>query len=219
MWIGTTKGVLKLKHTPTLTTKYKGELKTEGKSVKETYVLAITYVEKVSSVLVSTNASEIWAFNDTPTPEGLVIEERIRLPTDMNCYQMIAVEVRGSLEVWGTMDKSQLIMFQKQGKGWMMDGPYKVKCKQDWQFYHIAHAEFEDKEGDTHNHLWVPYWKKASIVCWDLQKRQYRTTLDTSALKSCKCSNQQLCILYLPYCPCVCAVYFYLFFHFSCCQR
>lgn len=189
MWIGTAKGILKLKHIPTLSTSFKGELKTDGKSIDETYVLAITYVEKASSVLVSTNASEIWAFSDMLTPEGLVIEERIRLQPELNCYQLIVVEVRGSLEVWGTMDNSQLILFQKHGKGWMMGGPYKVKCRQNWQFYHIAHAAFEDQKGDTHNHLWVPYWKKGSIVCWDLQKRQHRTTLDTSALKSCKSST------------------------------
>lgn len=183
MWIGTTKGILKLKHAPTLTTKFKGELKTEGRSLEETYVLAITHVKKASCVLVSTNANEIWAFNDTLTPEGLIIEERMGLKPGINCYQLAVVEVRGSLEVWGTMDDSQLIMLTTQGKGWMMDGPFRVECKQSWQFYHIAHAAFEDKEGETQNHLWVPYWKKSSIVCWDLQKRQHKTTLDTSALR------------------------------------
>ena len=186
MWIGTTRGILKLKHAPTLYTKFNGELKSEGRSLDETFVLAITHVEKASSVLVSTNAHEIWAFSDKLIKEGLVIEERIRLAEGTNCYQMIVVEVFGSLEVWGTMDNSQLIMLHTHGRGWMMDGPHKVDCKPEWQFFLIAHAAFQDKIGATHNHLWIPYRQKGLIVCWDLQKRKYKTKIDTAALKCCK---------------------------------
>ena len=183
MWIGTTKGILKLKHAPTLTTKFKGELKAEDRSLDKTYVLNITHVKQESSVLVSTDANEIWAFNDKLTPEGLIVQERMSLSQDTNCYQMAVVEVMGSLEVWGTMDNSQLIMLKRQGRGWTMERPYRIDCKQNWQFYHIAHAAFEDEGGVPHNHLWVPYWKKSLMVCWDLQKRQCRTTLGTTALK------------------------------------
>ena len=183
MWIGTTKGILKLKHAPTLTTKFKGELKTEGRSVNKTHVLTIAHVKKESSVLVSTDANEIWAFSDKLIPEGLAIEERMSLSQNTNCYQMAVVEVSGSLEVWGTMDNSQLIMLRRQGKGWTMERPYKIDCRPTWQFYHITHAEFEDEKGVPHNHLWVSYWTKSSMVCWDLQKRQCRTELGTTALK------------------------------------
>ena len=186
MWIGTTKGILKLKHAPTLSTKFKGELKTEGRSIEETFVLSIAHVEQTSSVLVSTNAHEIWAFSDKLTNEGLVIEERMRLADGTNCYQMIIVEVLGSLEVWGTMDYSQLVMFKKQGKGWMVDGQYKINVKPESQFFHIAHAAFTDMGGITQDHLWVPYRQKGSIVCWDLQTRKYKTKIDTSVLRSGK---------------------------------
>ena len=180
MWIGTTKGILKLKHAPTLRTMFKGDLTTAGRA---TTVLTIAHVQKVSTVLVTTNTNEIWAFNDTLTPEGLIIEERMSLERGTNCYQLAVVEVKGSLEVWGTMDNSQLIMLRKQGREWMMEGPYRIDCKQQWQFNHIAHATFEDKNGETQNHLWVPYWEKRYIVCWDLQKREHRTTLETTALR------------------------------------
>ena len=180
MWIGTAKGILKLKHARSLNTKFKGELKTDGKSASNTFVLAIVHVEKTSSVLVSTNAGEIWGFSDRLTKEGLVIEERMKLSQGTNCYQMVVVEVQGSLEVWGTTDKTQLILFKKQGRGWMVDGQYRVECKQDWQFFNIAHAEFEDSEGLTQNHLWVSYRHKGLVVCWDLQNRQYKAQLDTT---------------------------------------
>lgn len=186
MWIGTAQGILKLKHAPTLITKFKGELKTEGKSVDNTFVLAIVHVKKASSVLVSTDAGEIWAFDDKLTPEGLVIEERMKLKKGTNCYQMVVVEVQGSLEVWGTTDLTQLIMFKRVGRGWMVDGQYTVECKQKWQFYNIAHAEFKDKDGVIQNHLWVSYRQKGLIICWDLQKRQYRTQLDTTQFRHCK---------------------------------
>ena len=182
MWIGTTNGILKLKNTSTLNTKFKGELKTEGEqplSPRNTHVLSIAHVEQTSSVIVSTTMGEIWAFNDKLTENGLMIEEHMILNERANCYQMAVVEVEGSVEVWGTMDNSQLIMLKKQGKGWMMEEPYKVDVKPKGQLFCITHTAFSDKDGSTHNHLWMSYRSKGIIVSWDLQRRQYRATVDT----------------------------------------
>lgn len=185
MWIGTANGILKLKNTSTLNTKFKGELKTEGEplSPQKIHVLSIVHVEQTSSVIVSTDVGEIWAFSDKLTDKGLVIEEHMILKERANCYQMAVVEVEGSVEVWGTMDNSQLLMLKQQGRGWMMDEPYKVAVKPQWQFFCIADAAFRDKGGTAHNHLWVSYRSKGTIVSWDLQKRQYRTTIDTSSFR------------------------------------
>ena len=189
MWIGTANGILKLKHTSTLNTKFKGELKTEGesRSPKDTHVLAIAHVEKTSSVIVSTNVGEIWAFVDKLAPEGLVIEEHMRLREGTSCYQMAVVEVEGSVEVWGTMDDAQLIMLKRQDGSWMMDKPYEVGGgNRNRQFFCIAHAAFRDQGGRAHNHLWVSYRHKGTIASWDLQKRQYRATVDTVSFRERK---------------------------------
>lgn len=183
MWIGTAKGILKLKHAPTLTTKFKGYLRTDG--LQPPFILNIVHIAEKSSVLVSTDKGEVWAFEDKLTPKGLVIQERLRLPDQTNCYQMMAVNIRGSLEVWGTMDKSQLLMLSQKMGGWTME-IFPVSCETEsirsWQFFHIAHATFEDQHKVTQDHLWVPYWKKSYTVCWDLQKREPRGGLDTTAL-------------------------------------
>lgn len=180
MWIGTAKGILKLKHAPTLSTKFKGDLTTEGR--RTPYILSIVHVAKTSTVLVTTDKGDIWAFRDRLTPQGLTIEDHLVLPEDKTCYQLIVIEVGGSLEVWGTMDHSQLLLLEKKRQGWEMR-TFDVASKPQWQFFHIAHATFEDKNGRTQNHLWMPYWMKSHIVCFDAQARQLKTTLDTSSLK------------------------------------
>ena len=189
MWIGTTNGILKLKNTSTLNTKFKGELKSEGEqplTPRNTHVLSIAHVEQTSSVIVSTNVGEIWVFSDKLTDKGLVIEEHVILKDRTNCYQMAVVEVEGSVEVWGTMDNSQLIMLKQQGREWMIDEPYKVDVKPEWQFFCITHAEFQDEGGSSHNHLWMSYRSKGTVVSWDLQKRQYRVKVDTKSFGECK---------------------------------
>ena len=188
MWIGTAEGILKIKHTTTLNTKFKGELKPEEEppSPRNTHVLAIVHVEKKSSVIVSTDTGEIWAFSDKLTREGLVIEEHMRLQVGKSCYQMVVVEVEGSVEVWGTLDNSQLLMLkQHEGRGWMVE-KYEVECKLQWQFFCIAHAAFEVEGGTTHNHLWLSYRQKRTVVSWDLQKRMYRATVDTASFRERK---------------------------------
>ena len=190
MWIGTAKGVLKLKHISTLHTQFKGELKTDGelRSPRNTDVLAITHVEKKSSVIVSTDSGDIWVFSDKLTKEGLVIEEHIKLPEGINCYQMVVAEVKDAVEVWGTLDNSQLLMLKQykgRGKGWTME-KYEIDYKPQWQFFCIAHAAFENGGGASCNHLWLSYRQKGTVVSWDLQKMQFRTALDTTSFRERK---------------------------------
>lgn len=182
MWIGTTNGILKLKQISTLSTKYKGELKSpeELMSPRKLHVLSIAHVERTSSVIVSTDAGEIWAFSDRLTDAGLVIEERIKLRPNTNCYKMAAVEVDGSVEVWGTSDESQLIMFKKQGKGWTLDDPYQIEGNKGLNFFCIAYATYMGKTSE-HHHLWVSYRHKGTVVSWDLRRRQYRNTISTAS--------------------------------------
>ena len=185
MWIGTTNGILKLKHAPTLVTKFKGKLKTE--TTPNPFILNITHVDKTSSVLVTTSANDIWVFHDKLSDKGLVIEDHLMLPNSINCYQLAMLEVGGSLEVWGTMDRNQLLLLEKKRLGWEMQW-FHVKSKQEWQFFHIGHATFEDKSGQIQNHLWASYRQKSHLVCWNVQDRQLLTTLDTTSLKLSMCT-------------------------------
>jgi hypothetical protein len=127
------------------------------------------------------------------TSEGLVIEERMELKANTNCYQMVVVEVQGSREVWGTLDRNQLVMLKRHGRGgWMMDGPYQVQyehSRPEWQFFCIAHAAFQDKAGMPQNHLWASYRQKRTTICWDLQKRQYKAMCSTDSFTKCESSK------------------------------
>ena len=175
MWMGTTTGTIKVFHTPTLKAKFTGKLAVG--SSNSSCILNILHVPSISCVLVSTANGDIWSFHDGLTSRGLVIQCRITLPDFFQCYHLVAVEreLGGSVEVWGTMDNSQLCLLEsdREGTDWKLQnivvdtGDSKLRlCS------HIALANFKDKRGRQQCHLWISYRSRGVLVAWDASSRQ-----------------------------------------------
>ena len=185
MWMGTTTGTLKIFHAPTLKAKYTGKLIIGV--MNPSCVLNILHVESASCVLVSTTNGEIWSFCDSLSVRGLVIQCRLTLTDNYQCYHMVAVEREGTVEVWGTMDNSQLCLLESDGAGWRSqevkvntDDPKLRLCS------HIALAHFKDKKGVTQDHIWISYRSRGVLVAWDAVAREQRAVIN------CNISFQQL---------------------------
>ena len=185
MWMGTTTGTLKVFHAPSLKAKYTGKLVLGFGN--PSCILNILHVESISCVLVSTASGEIWSFHDSLAPEGLIIQCRLTLTDNFQCYHLVAVESEDSVEVWGTMDNSQLCLLESDGAGWKSQeikvntGDPKLRvCS------HIALAHFKDKRGVLQNHLWISYRSRGVLVAWDATSRQQ------IAVVNCNHSYQQL---------------------------
>lgn len=185
MWMGTTTGTLKVFHAPTLKAKYTGKLIIGV--MNPSCVLNILHVESAECVMVSTANGEIWFFHDSLSVHGLVIQSRLTLTDNYQCYHMVAVEREGTVEVWGTMDNSQLCLMERDGAGWRSqeikvntDDPKLRLCS------HIALAHFKDKKGVTQDHLWISYRSRGVLVAWDAEAREQRAVIN------CNVSFQQL---------------------------
>ena len=172
MWMGTTTGTLKIFHAPTLKAKFTGKL-IVGVG-RPSCILNILHVPSASCVLVSTANGVIWAFQDTLTGNGLVIQCRLTLTDYYQCYHLVAVEREGEVEVWGTMDNSQLCLLERDaGLQWKSQeikvntGDPKLRlCS------HIALASFISKRGAMENHLWISYRSRGVLVVVDASSRQ-----------------------------------------------
>ena len=173
MWMGTTTGTLKVFHAPTLKAKFTGKLAVGVD--RPSCVLNILHIPSISCVLVSTANGDIWSFHDKLTDKGLVIQCRLALIDNYQCYHLVAVEREGLVEVWGTMDNSQLCLLESDGAlGWktqevkVQTGDPKLRlCS------HIALANFKNgSKGVEQNHLWISYRSRGVLVSWDANSRQ-----------------------------------------------
>lgn len=180
--MGTTTGTLKVFHAPTLKAKFTGKL-TVGK-VRPSCVLDILHVEKLSCVLVSTANGDIWSFHDSLTTKGLKIQCRLTLTDNYQCYHLVTVEIEERVEVWGTLENSQLCLLEQDGAMWKSQeikvntgDPRLRVCS------HIALASFKDKKGVLQNHLWISYRSRGVLVSWDALSRQQRKVIN--------CNNYQ----------------------------
>ena len=172
MWMGTTTGTIKVFHAPTLQAKFTGKLKI-GAS-RPSCILNILHIPSMACVLVSTANGDIWSFKDRLTPKGLVKQCRLTLTDNYQCYHLVAVEREGTVEVWGTMDNSQLCLLERDGGLVWKSQEIKVttgdpklpRCS------HIALASFVNKRGVAQNHLWISYRSRGVLVVWDASSRQ-----------------------------------------------
>jgi serine/threonine protein kinase len=172
MWMGTTTGTIKVFHAPTLQAKFTGKL-IIGAS-RPSCILNILHIPSMACVLVSTANGDIWSFQDRLTPKGLVKQCRLTLTDYYQCYHLVAVEREGTVEVWGTMDNSQLCLLERDGGLMWKSQEIKVNtgdpklrlCS------HIALASFVNKRGVGQNHLWISYRSRGVLVAWDANSRQ-----------------------------------------------
>lgn len=172
MWMGTTTGTLKVFHTPTLKAKFTGKLATGSSS--SSCILNIVHVPSNMCVLVSTANGDILSFHDGLTTKGLVIQCRLTLSDFYQCYHLVAIERDGTVEVWGTMDNSQLCLLESDGRaGWKSQnikvetGDPKLRlCS------HLALANFKDKQGREQTQLWISYRSRGVLVAWDAAARK-----------------------------------------------
>ena len=192
MWMGTTTGTLKVFHAPTLKAKFTGKLVVDV-SGRPSCILNILHIPSISCVLVSTANGEIWSFRDTLTPKGLVIQDQLALTDYYQCYHLVAVEREGAVEVWGTMDNSQLCLLETNGEGRWKSQEIKVNtgdpklrlCS------HIALANFTNTRGVGQNHLWISYRSRGVLVAWNADSRQQLTVVNCNTsfpqLKASEC--------------------------------
>ena len=196
MWMGTTTGTLKVFHAPTLKAKFTGKL-TIGPQ-KPSCILDILHIESLSCVLVSTTAGDIWSFHDSLTAHGLIKQCRLPLTDNYQCYHLVAVESQGSVEIWGTLDNSQLCLLEKDGAGWksqeikVKTGDPKLRlCS------HIALAQFKDKRGASQSHLWISFRSRGVLVSLDAALRQQRCVINCNSfqqLKDSECLHMYICL-------------------------
>ena len=182
MWMGTSTGTLKVFHAPTLKAKFTGM-----GGARASCILDILHLEKTSSVLVSTISGDIWSFHDRLSPHGLRIQCRLSLSDCLPCYHLVAVETDESVEVWGTLDNSQLCLLEKDGSGWksqeirVATGDPKLRvCS------HIILASFRNKKGVTQNHLWISYRSRGVLVAWDVSSRQQKAVVNCNSFPQLK---------------------------------
>ena len=92
MWLGTTSGMVKVFHAPTLKVKFTCTLKKEGPDgTTNRTILDILYVEEKRTVLIANFSGEVWAFYDTIVDDGLRLLCKIALEDDLPCYHMVKV--------------------------------------------------------------------------------------------------------------------------------
>ena len=182
--MGTTTGTMKVFHAPTLKAKFTGKLSIGVQ--RPSCILDILHIKSLSCVLVSTTAGDIWSFHDGLTANGLVKQCRLTL-MDYQCYHLVAVESHGSVEVWGTLDNSQLCLLEKDGAGWksqeikVKTGDPKLRvCS------HIALAQFKDKKGAYQSHLWISFRSRGVLVSWDATLRQQRCVVNCNSFQQLK---------------------------------
>lgn len=185
MWMGTTAGTLKVFHAPTLRAKFTGKVMIGG--IHSSCILDILHVESASCVLISTACGDIWSFHDGLTTKGLKIQCRLNLIDNYQCYHLVALETEGSVQVWGTLDDSQLCLLERDGAGWksqaikVRTGDPKLRlCS------HIALASFKDKKRVLQNHLWISYRSRGVLVAWDTSSRQQRAVINCNSFQQLK---------------------------------
>lgn len=88
MWMGTSAGILKIFHAPTLKTKFIHALDTRNASKS---VLDILYVEAMQAVFISSFSGEVWSFFDTIMKTGLKLNYKIVMVEGTYCYRFAKV--------------------------------------------------------------------------------------------------------------------------------
>ena len=183
--MGTTTGTVKVFHAPTLKAKFTGKLALGRQT--PSCILDILHVAKASCVLVSTVDGIIWSFHDRLFPQGLMIQSRMTMTDNYPCYHLVEVRTEKSLEVWGTMDDSQLCLLERDRNDWkvqemkVLTGDPKLRvCA------HIVLASFKSKKGILQNHLWISYRSRGTLVCWDTSLHQQRRVINCNSFQSLK---------------------------------
>ena len=185
MWLGTTSGTLKIFHAPTLKAKFTGKLAIGG--IQASSILDICHVPKASCVFIATVNGDLWTFDDCLSPRGLRIQNRLTLTDNYRIYHLVVVETATSVEVWGTVDDSQLCLLEREESGWksqemkIVTGDPKLRvCS------HITLASFKNKRGVQQSYLWISYRSRGLLVAWDASSRKQRALVNCNSFPQLK---------------------------------
>ena len=193
VWMGTSKGSIRVVHAPTLLVKYSSKLSHDHSG--HSPILKILHVAEEQCVLVTAHNSEVWFFHDrlVGDPPGLVKNQFMIMDDRDDCgpvYDLVKVVVDGKIQVWGTMDNNVLVMFTVEKGVWSKEfhsvTPYSHHMK---VCSYIVCCTFTVRSGEEQHHLWVSYRNKSGLVCLDARTKQQIGQLNCTEklqTKSCK---------------------------------
>ena len=200
IWMGTSKGTIRVVHAPTLFVKYSGKLLQDENSTSP--ILKILHVEEESCVIVSIHVGELWCLHDrlAGQPTSLVKRQRILMNDRDDCgpvYDLVKVVVDGEVQIWGTMDNNLLILLTIKDGLWcksyheITPPNYRMKvCS--YIVYCNFNIETEEGERLDEHHLWVSYRNKGGLVCIDARTKQQTATLNCTEILKVKDGEDML---------------------------
>lgn len=193
VWMGTSKGSIRIVHAPTLAVKYSSRLVRDDEQ-GHSPILKILHVEEESCVLVTSHNSEVWCFYDTLVgePSSLIKRQKIVMDDREDCgpvYDMVKIVIDGDVHVWGTMDNNVLVRFTIKDGVWSKTyhslTPYSHHMK---VCSYIVCCSFKGCAGLEEHHLWISYRNKSGIMCIDARTANQIGHINCSeALKTPNC--------------------------------
>lgn len=173
IWMGTSRGSIRVIHAPTLSIKYSNKLYKEESGPAA--ILKILHVQEEECVFVTVHQAEIWCFHDrlVGEPPNLIPKQRIKTDDRDDggpVYDMAKVVLDGSIQVWGTMDNNVLIQLKMENNVWVKH--YHTITPPNHQMKvcsYIVCCTYTDSVGVEQCHIWVSYRSKSSILCVDVR--------------------------------------------------